>query len=434
MLQMAMPIVDNWKLLRSGEVVGMVRNHPIIEDGDVIRTSPLDDPDGVKPRTVVQTTSGSKYKLGEPSLAQQRATQQKSNGKVVSKVTSKRSPSRGVKRPVARAKNPFSFGAPKTREPASATKTKEPDNTPSLQEALRTAKSEYGLTGKSVGEDQYLLAGKPIRSTSGKSNIYTCYKNDGSGLPVGVALCAKISPNIEALRRESSNYDRVTKGLTRGQFVKFIQFYGRAGDDNKFNQQAAIILERGVKDLKSYIEENGPLEGKDLRAGAVSAIQCLQAMHSANLVWTDLKAENFVVTTETPFAMKGIDLESAMSIRDNPVDYSPEACPPEFAKAFLAGDGPYFVLDCSYDIWSLGMVFFEISVGRTMFSGRSPAQITKILKDPNFKADTSAIPDEKLRDLVNSCLQIDPKKRPSLSQILLHPFFLTTGFGPFSFL
>jgi serine/threonine protein kinase len=405
MLLMQMPIVDNWKVLKSGELVGTVRNHPVIDDGDTIKTSTLAYPEAAVERKVVMTTSGSKYKLGEPSAAQLKA-----NGKAAPK-----------KAPV------------KQKQSAAPKQQAQPKEAPSLEEALRRAKSDYGLTGKSVGEEQYLLAGKPIRSTSGKSNIYTCYKSDEDGLPVGEALCAKISPNIEALRRESNNYGRVTKGLSRGQFVRFIEFFGRAGDDKQFNRQCVIIMEKGEKDLKAYIEENGPLAGKELRVGAVAAIQCLQAMHSANLVWTDLKAENFVVTSEKPFAIKGIDLESAMSIRDNPVDYSPEACPPEFAKAFLAGDGPYFVLECSYDVWSLGMVFYELSTGKTMFSGKSPAQITKILKDPYFAIDASAIPDDKLRDLVQSCLEIDPRKRPSIGQILLHPFFLTTGFGPFSF-
>ena len=299
--------------------------------------------------------------------------------------------------------------------------------------ALQKAKADYELTGLIIGNGNYLLAGRPRRSTSGKATIYTCYKSDANGLPVGEPLCAKISANIEALQRESNNYGRITTGLTKGRFVNFVSYYGKAGDTKGFAKQAAIIMERGSRDLKSFIEESGPLKGKQLRESAVAAVQCLQAVHSTNLVWTDMKAENFVVTNTNKLAIKGIDLESAMSVRDNPVDYSPEACPPEFAEAFLAGDGPYFVLEYSYDIWSLGMLLYELSTGRTYFRGKGPTEITKFLRDPNFTADTSDVPDDKLRDLINSCLQKNPKKRPFLGQILLHPFFLTSGFGPFSF-
>jgi serine/threonine protein kinase len=391
-LLMQMPIVDDWKILKSGELVGTVRNHPVLDDGDVIKTSPLANPEGAAATKVVSTSSGSKYRLGNPSIAQLKA-----NGQV---------------------------------SPGAATQQ---DDAKALKAALAKAKSDYKLTGLLVGNGNYLLAGRPRRSTSGKATIFTCYRNDGNGLPVGEPLCAKISTNIEALRRESKNYDKVTSGLNRGQFVKFLQFYGRAGDSKGFVTQSAIIMERGIKDLKAFIEENGPLQGKQLRDSAVAAVQCLQAMHSSNLVWTDMKPENFVVTDTTKFTIKGIDLESAMAIRDNPVDYSPEACPPEFAEAFLAGDGPYFILDYSYDIWSLGMLLYEISTGKTYFKGKNPADITKALRNPSFVADTSDVPDDKLRDLIKSCLDRDPKQRPTLTQILLHPFFLTTGFGPFSF-
>lgn len=260
-----------------------------------------------------------------------------------------------------------------------------------------------------------------------------CYKNDGKGLPVGGPLCAKISTFKEAMQRETKNYERVTKGLTRGQFVKFIEYYDcAAADDRSFSQQCAIIIERGECDLRAYLGENGQLSGKPLRDAAVACIQCLQACHSANLVWTDMKAENFVVTDKSQLAIKGIDLESAMPARENPVDYSPEACPPEFAQAFLAGDGSYFILEKSYDIWSLGMILYELSTGFPMFTAKSPSQITQILGSPSYTPDTSLVPDESLRELIDSCLDIDPTKRPALGQILVHPFFLKSGIGPFS--
>jgi len=41
--------------------------------------------------------------------------------------------------------------------------------------------------------------------------------------------------------------------------------------------------------------------------------------------------------------------------------------------------------------------------------------------------------DPRFRDLIERCLQIDPSKRLNIQQLLLHPYFLTTGIGPFSF-
>ena len=145
-----------------------------------------------------------------------------------------------------------------------------------------------------------------------------------------------------------------------------------------------------------------------------------------------MKTENFVVTENEEF--RGIDLESAIPFGESPVDYSPEACPPEFAKAFLAGDGPYFTLEPSYDIWSLGMMCYEMATGFGYFDNKSPIQITRALSQlEEIVIDDDLEIDGRMRSLIESCLQVDPKKRPSISQVLVHPYFLTTGIGPFSF-
>eukprot|EP00957_Ditylum_brightwellii_P057605 4368551-Ditylum_brightwellii.AAC.1 len=161
------------------------------------------------------------------------------------------------------------------------------------------------------------------------------------------------------------------------------------------------------------------LTGRPLRDAAAAAGQCVQAMHSSNMVWTDLKTENFVVQqnkgNDGSLTVKGIDLESARRMKGNPVDYSPEACPPEFANAFISGDGATFVLEPSYDMWSLGMMLYEVSVGKPYFDGKSPIAITKALRYDDFEADVSAVKDDKLRDLIGQCLRRNPKERPSIT-------------------
>ena len=376
-----LPIIDEWKVLTNGRVVGTVKNHPSIPDGDIITTSPIEKPEAAARRKVVSTISGSKYMLGVP-------------------------------------------GVRKDKE----------NKTISIQELQRQSRAAFDLTNEVVGDDtrQYLLAGKPTRSTSGKSLIYKAFRADEDGLPKGEPWTVKISSNWEAIEREADNYAKITKaGLWRGQYVSLIDFLPTASVvTKKFQGQSALVMERGVTDLKRYIAMNGPLEGKELRDACVAAAQCIQAVHGTGLVWTDMKSENFVVTANGDF--KGIDLESAMPVKDNPVDYSPEGTPPEFARAFLAGDGPYFVLQYNYDIWSLGMLFYEMAVGESFFAGKTPVQITKTLRD-GPEIDLRPVRDPLLRNLIAKCLQLDPRKRPSILEILLHPYFLTSGIGSFSF-
>jgi hypothetical protein len=458
----AIPTLDKWKVMPNGSVIGTVKNHPSITDGDVITTSPINNPNSANRMVTVTTASGSKYKLLEPrggvvvntlSTAAQLASQQRqpqskqkasSGGGFFSGwggLSSISGSSASVDNDSDSSSNDDNTAAAAVAvNGASRSVVDEEDvlkrkvrSSPEWSQAVK----RYKLTGATVGlEDEYLLAAKPERSTSGKSNIWEAYKANDMGLPVDNAtpVCLKISTNLEAISREYENYRKLSfLGIARtGRFVRCFEFFPVAGYDKRFRNQCALVMERGAQDLKSYLTAKGRLEGKELRDACITATQCVQALHNAGLVWTDMKTENFVVMPSGE--VKGIDLESAMPIGDNPVDYSPEACPPEFATAFLAGEGPYFELEASYDIWSLGMLMLELATGRGYFDGKNPSQITKILRDMddgNLSLDGIDC-DDRLKDLIGKCLQKDSRKRPNTAQILLHPYFLAGN--PFSFL
>lgn len=58
--------LEEWQVLDNGSVVGSVRGHPSLGDGDIITTSPLADPSSIKPLATIKTLTGSEYKLGNP--------------------------------------------------------------------------------------------------------------------------------------------------------------------------------------------------------------------------------------------------------------------------------------------------------------------------------------------------------------------------------
>ena len=58
--------LDQWQLLENGSLVGSVRGHSTLRDGDVITTSPLSRPDTARSKNIVSTLTGSQYQLGLP--------------------------------------------------------------------------------------------------------------------------------------------------------------------------------------------------------------------------------------------------------------------------------------------------------------------------------------------------------------------------------
>eukprot|EP00584_Thalassiosira_punctigera_P007176 CAMPEP_0172536498 /NCGR_PEP_ID=MMETSP1067-20121228/8254_1 /TAXON_ID=265564 ORGANISM="Thalassiosira punctigera, Strain Tpunct2005C2" /NCGR_SAMPLE_ID=MMETSP1067 /ASSEMBLY_ACC=CAM_ASM_000444 /LENGTH=536 /DNA_ID=CAMNT_0013321587 /DNA_START=68 /DNA_END=1678 /DNA_ORIENTATION=- len=478
------PVISNWRYDPSrGTVSGTVSNHPTIRDGERITTSAVKNPDALNENLVVQTKSGSRYKLTNiafgakvPAVEVKRAKEKavkeaklaaesKAKAAVVEKrrlAEEKKAAAAAKKASIAAAKRP-SIAPPKKSVAAKVTPA--PATSQISPATLRKlAKSTFSLTGTTVGPGgKYLLAGKPRQSSGRAAKIWTAYLADPDmpDVPAGFdggddastvkQLTVKLSPDFERLRLENTNYDKVQSGLFSGRFVKKTEYVSGVPSSNRAldGKVSALVIESGQYDLKALLAaRNGaPLRGRALRDAAASAGQCIQAVHSSGLVWTDLKTENFVVVSGDNFnrevtdadgsmglpGVKGIDLESVIAKGGNPIDYTPEACPPEFARAFMEGYGEDFVLDYSYDMWSLGIMLYELSTGQPYFQKKSPSIVTRLLCDNAFEVDVSGVPDAKLRDLIGKCLSLEPGRRPDITGFLLHPYFITTGFGPISF-
>ena len=503
------PVISNWRFdKRKGTISGIVTKHPTIPDGSPVTTSRVKDPSAVNTNIVVETKSGSKYQLNAPAAGEaQKAAKEKKD--IIEKAAAaekkrlaeeKRAALEEQKRAAAAEKKRLAeekratleeqkrnaalerqkrYAASQAEKKTPSVSTKKVQKSkPSISISLkqpaapsvspvelgRRAKSTFSLTGTSVGvNDKYLLAGKPRQSSGRQAKIWTAYlaSTEVPGIPQGFEdgdetkvqqLTIKLSPSLERMRLESTNYDKVQSGLFKGRFVDKLEYKTNMESNQRQldRKNSALVIESGQYDLKALLaaRKGAPLRGRALRDAAVSAGQCIQAVHSSGLVWSDLKTENFVVVVDKKNfnkevddvkgssglgGVKGIDLESVVQKGGNPIDYSPEATPPEFAKAYMEGYGQAFVMDYSYDIWSLGMMLYEISTGVEYFAGQSPSQVTKLLCAEDFSVDVSDVPDAKLRDLIAKCLDLNPKKRPDITGFLLHPYFLTTGIGPISF-
>jgi hypothetical protein len=162
-------------------------------------------------------------------------------------------------------------------------------------------------------------------------------------------------------------------------FVKCYDFLPVCEGSIIYAQHSALILEKGYEDLRDYeyklqtndrgqdptkkLTINGVMNPILVQSSLLSAAKCLDTLHTkARLVYTDLKAENLIFMSpedqqyenfnnNVMANIKGIDLESCISVKGHPLDYTPEACPPEFATKHLNGQAYDFVLEYNYDVW-----------------------------------------------------------------------------------
>jgi len=77
----------------------------------------------------------------------------------------------------------------------------------------------------------------------------------------------------------------------------------------------------------------------------------------------------------------------------------------------------------SSDIWSIGMVVFEMATGLHPYNASNPLELREMIENqspPSLFGIASISSD--LADFVSKCLQKEPSKRPTAGQLLSHPF------------
>ncbi|WIA42674.1 hypothetical protein OEZ86_008634 [Tetradesmus obliquus] len=158
-------------------------------------------------------------------------------------------------------------------------------------------------------------------------------------------------------------------------------------------------------------------------------MSALNYIHELGMIHRDVKPENILLTTsyQIKLADFGLSIHSSYEVantRLGTIDYlSPEIldCPvkqhPQDHK-----QNPQKWYTCKVDVWSIGVLAYELLVGRTPFEARTPQETLYKIKtqEVSYPAELS----EGAADFIRAALVRNPEQRASLQDLLQHPWLL----------
>jgi serine/threonine-protein kinase len=184
----------------------------------------------------------------------------------------------------------------------------------------------------------------------------------------------------------------------------------------------ALVLELVEGDTLAERIAGGAMPVDEALAAARQIGEALEAAHEKGIVHRDLKPANVKITPAGSVKVLDFGLAKALAVDGSAPDVtrSPTITAAATQAGVVIGTAAYMSpeqargrpVDKRSDIWSFGVVLYEMLTGRRCFEGETVSDVLAAVlrQDPDWSALPPDTPPS-VRSLLARCLERDPKKR-----------------------
>lgn len=248
--------------------------------------------------------------------------------------------------------------------------------------------------------EKYELQG-PIAS-GGMGTVYKAMHKTLNRTVAVKVLHPQYTGDVSFVKR----FQREARAMARLEHENIIRVYDVA--EGQGPQYMVMEFFPG-KDLKKVIRERGALPLSESLSIVLQAAEALTYVHAEGIIHRDIKPGNIMINAEGK--VKLADFGIAFAADELPITATDEVLgtPEYMSPEHAAGEK----LDGRSDLYSLGMVFYQILTGKTPFSGLTSRTIyAKLLNDrEEFVLSFQNSVPSSIQDLVRILLKKDRRDR-----------------------
>ena len=216
---------------------------------------------------------------------------------------------------------------------------------------------------------------------------------------------------IKVLKSEfSEDVNFVTKFRTEAQSAAGLEHPNIVNiyDVGSENGMHYIVMEyvEGIT-LKTYIEKKGQLTFKETVSIAIQVGRGIEAAHNKGIIHRDIKPQNIIISTEGKVKVTDFGIARAASSNTISADVMGSV---HYASPEQARNG---FVDGKSDIYSLGIVMYEMVTGRVPFDGDTTVAVAIQHLQEEIVAPSAYAPNLpiSMEKIILKCTQKNPDRR-----------------------
>lgn len=254
----------------------------------------------------------------------------------------------------------------------------------------------------------------------GKGGFAKCY--EFTNMENNKVMAAKIIPKATLKksrhRQKLLSEIKIHRGLTYVNVVKFEHVF-------EDNENVYILLEMCTNQtLNDLCKRRKRLTEFEATYYIYQIVGALKYLQRNRVIHRDLKLGNLFLSDKLEIKLGDFGLAAKLDF-DNEKRHTVCGTPNYLAPEVLSSKAGH---GYEVDVWSLGVVLYAMVVGKPPFETPEVKMTYEKIKKVIYSFPEQILLSENVKNLITKIFNADPSKRPTLDQIMEHPF-LNNGIG-----